>query len=93
MANHDWPTMVAKTFAVLSFSTGAGFLAGAIAFLNVGEHGRIYGGPFTHVADIIGWGTGFLTASLATFATLALGRRREHGLTGKPVGLRSGDEL
>ncbi len=93
MASHDWPTMVAKTFAVLTLSTGAGFLAGAITYLNVGSRGNLVGGSFTHVADVIGWGTGFLTASLATFVAMALGRRRELPLAGKPIGLRHGDEV
>ncbi len=80
----DWVRVAAKAFAVVSLSAGVGFLAGAISFLAIGSRGRLHGGAFMHIADVIGWGSAFLTASLATFVMIAVGRGRRPG---KPAGL------
>ena len=76
--------ILAKSFAVATLSLGTGFLAGAISFLKLGHEGSLYGSPFGHISDVIGWGTGFLTASLATFVLILLGRR-DGGYPRKPA--------
>jgi hypothetical protein len=75
MDMRDGLRVLAKAFAVVTFSIGAGLVAGAITYVNVGPDGRLFGGAFGHVAEIVGWGTGCLTASAATTAALVLGRR------------------
>ena len=66
----DWPRLAAKVFAVVTMGVGAGFLSAAIAFVEIGSRGSLYNSPFGHIADVIGWGAGCLTASLLTFAML-----------------------
>lgn len=87
MSKIDWLGTGARIFAVLSLSVGVGFLAGAIAFTKIGREGMIYGGPFAHVSDLIGWGSGLLAASLATFAFIVFGKRSN------PTKPTSGDYL
>lgn len=79
----QWPRLIGKSFGVLATSAGIGFIAGAITFASLGHSGEILGGPFSHVADIVGWGAGLLSAGLLTMITLWLGKRAD---TTKPMG-------
>jgi hypothetical protein len=72
-------TAGAKAFAVVTMSLGVGFLAGAIAYANIDGEGRIFGGLFHHIGDAIGWGAGFLTASVATFGLIFFGKKEPRG--------------
>ena len=78
----DWPRLAAKVFAVLTLGLGVGFVAGGVAFVKIGPSGSIFGSPFGHVAEVIGWGAGCLSASLMTFIMLQTG----HEDVGKPGG-------
>lgn len=85
---------LAKVFAVVTLSVGAGFVAGAIAFTNSGEGGNLHGGAFHHISEVVGIGVGLITASLATMSMLWLGRR-EAALTAiaKPLPYPARDEV
>jgi hypothetical protein len=67
--------MLAKVFAVVTLSVGAGFVAGAIAFTQTGMEGNLINGVFHHISEVIGIGVGMITASLTTMGMLWLGRR------------------
>jgi hypothetical protein len=83
MTRLDWPRLVAKVFMVLTLGVGAGFVGGSIAFLKIGPEGQLINSAFGHIAEVIGWGVGCLTASLTTCFLLYGGGGAD---AGKPVG-------
>jgi hypothetical protein len=78
------PRLAALGFAVITLGLGVGFICGGIAFVAIGEQGRLFGSPFGHIGEVIGWGAGCMTSSLATFVILHSASKGEPGKPGAP---------
>jgi hypothetical protein len=93
MNRGGWTVAFAKAFAVVTLSVGVGLLAGAIAFTATGVQGNLNGPLFGHIADVVGWGAGFVTASLSTIVLLWMGGRRPGAPEAKKDAIGMRDEL